>query len=180
MGAETTSLTHNRRRNGEAEKGLSGLARVEPTIGPPEIDLVDGPWVPIAPRLIRLKQDTGYPPPILTGNAWPSRYRRRSFHAHRDAAQFLTFCNARLTLSRLIATLSSVTDDPVLIAYAVKRSARSKKAAWTRIGRAYPHETGAGLTVLLDAVPADGRIILLERDEADDARLLREAIRRQK
>ncbi|MCK1281804.1 hypothetical protein IVB46_41975 [Bradyrhizobium sp. 61] len=71
-------------------------------------------------------------------------------------------------------------DDPVLIAYAVKRSARSKKAAWTRIGRAYPHETGVGLTVILDAVPADGRIILLERDEADDDRLRREAIRRQK
>lgn len=73
-----------------------------------------------------------------------------------------------------------VTDDPVLIAYAVKRSGRSKKALWTRIGRAYPHETGAGLTVILDAVPADGRIILLERDDADDARLEREAIRRQK
>lgn len=70
-----------------------------------------------------------------------------------------------------------MTYDPVLIAYAVKRARSSKKASWTRIGRAYPHETGAGLTVILDAVPADGRIILLERDDDDDDRLQREAVR---
>lgn len=66
--------------------------------------------------------------------------------------------------------------DPVLIAYSVKRSAKGR-AVWNRIGAAYPHETGAGLTVLLDAVPPDGRIILLEPDEADDARLARENAR---
>ncbi len=70
-----------------------------------------------------------------------------------------------------------MTNDPVLIAYAARRVGRSKKASWTRIGRAYPHDTGAGLTVILHAVPADGRIILLERDEADDERILREAAR---
>lgn len=68
-----------------------------------------------------------------------------------------------------------MTNDPVLIAYAVKRSTSGKKPVWTRIGKAYPHETGAGLTVILDAVPPDGRVILLERDRADDDRLLREA-----
>lgn len=70
-----------------------------------------------------------------------------------------------------------MTNDPVLIAYAARRVGSSKKASWTRIGQAYPHETGSGLTVVLDAVPADGRIILLERDEADDDRILREAAR---
>ena len=70
-----------------------------------------------------------------------------------------------------------MTNDPVLIAYAAKRVGSSKNASWTRIGRAYPHDRGAGLTVVLDAVPADGRIILLERDEADDERILREAAR---
>lgn len=69
------------------------------------------------------------------------------------------------------------TFDPVLIAYAVKRDAKTKRAGWTRTGAAYPHEQGAGLTLLLDAFPRDGRIILLERDDADDARLLREAQR---
>jgi len=70
-----------------------------------------------------------------------------------------------------------MTNDPVLIAYHARRT-KSGRAAWTRIGRAYPHETGAGLTVILDFFPRDGRIILLELDDDDDERLLREAARR--
>ena len=61
--------------------------------------------------------------------------------------------------------------DPVLIAYGVRRSVDGKRTVWRRIGEAVPHENGAGLTVLLDAMPLDGRIILLERDADDDARL---------
>lgn len=71
-----------------------------------------------------------------------------------------------------------MTNDPVLIAFAVKRGGRGKKAIWTRIGQAYPHDTGAGLTVILDAIPPDGRVVLLERDETDDDRILRETERR--
>jgi hypothetical protein len=67
--------------------------------------------------------------------------------------------------------------DPVLIAYAVRRNAKTNSTAWTRIGAAYPHEQGAGLTIVLDALPTDGRIILLERDDEDDARLARESAR---
>ncbi len=62
--------------------------------------------------------------------------------------------------------------DPVLIAYAARRSKSGSRVYWTRIGQAYPHETGAGLTVVLDSVPLDGRVILLELDHADDRRLL--------
>lgn len=76
-------------------------------------------------------------------------------------------------LLRIRHALSVATNDPVLIAYAVKRPRSDKKPVWTRIGCAYPHETGNGLTVVLDAVPSDGRVILLERDEDDDARLQR-------
>lgn len=65
--------------------------------------------------------------------------------------------------------------DPVLIAYAVKRNSKSKRAIWTRVGCAYPHEVGAGLTVVLDSVPLDGRIVLLELDHADDRRIMTEA-----
>lgn len=62
--------------------------------------------------------------------------------------------------------------DPVLIAYSAKRSSRNpKRSYWRRIGEAYPHEEGAGLTIILDVLPPDGRIILLERDENDDWRL---------
>lgn len=68
-------------------------------------------------------------------------------------------------------------NDPVLIAYAVRRSGKTKKPVWTRIGCAYPHETGAGLTVVLDAMPTDGGIVLLERGEDDDERIQREAAR---
>lgn len=71
-----------------------------------------------------------------------------------------------------------MTNDPVLIAFSVKRGGRNKKAIWTRIGQAYPHETGAGLTVVLDAIPPDGRVVLLGRDDADDERLAREAERK--
>lgn len=70
-----------------------------------------------------------------------------------------------------------MSNDPVLIAYGVKQRNSSMRSHWQRIGEAYPHESGAGLTVVLDAVPLDGRIILLERDEGDDARLQREAER---
>jgi len=69
--------------------------------------------------------------------------------------------------------LLKMTNDPVLIAYAVKRAASSGKPVWTRIGSAYPHDTGAGLTVVLDAMPFDGRVVLLERTDEDDDRLQR-------
>ena len=71
-----------------------------------------------------------------------------------------------------------MTIDPVLIAYAIKRSAKNRRPVWTRVGAAYPHDQGAGLTVVLDVMPLDGRIILLERGDDDDERLQREAARR--
>ncbi|MHA6298767.1 hypothetical protein [Devosia sp. CAU 1758] len=55
-----------------------------------------------------------------------------------------------------------MTNDPVLIAYTAKRNENSGKTIWARIGRAYPHESGNGLNVILDALPINGRIILLE------------------
>ena len=74
-----------------------------------------------------------------------------------------------------------MTNDPVLIAYAVRRSPKTRRVQYERIGRAYPHNTGEGLTVILDAWPLKGRhIVLLELDEADDRRLLAEARRRER
>lgn len=54
-------------------------------------------------------------------------------------------------------------NDPVLIAYTVTRR-KNGQASWKRIGAAYPHEAGAGLTIVLDALPLDNRIVLLEPD----------------
>jgi hypothetical protein len=70
-----------------------------------------------------------------------------------------------------------VTADPVLIAYAALRGQGRRRPYWQRIGHAYPHDEGAGLTVVLDALPMDGRVVLLERDHADDKRLAAEARR---
>lgn len=54
-----------------------------------------------------------------------------------------------------------MTNGPVLIAY-TGRIARAKKALWRRTGVAFPHDKGSGPTVLLDALPAGGRIVLVE------------------
>jgi hypothetical protein len=54
-----------------------------------------------------------------------------------------------------------MTNDPVLIAYTVT-DRPGQKSTWRRIGVAFPHDKGAGLTVLLNALPRDGRIVLVE------------------
>jgi hypothetical protein len=55
---------------------------------------------------------------------------------------------------------------PVLVAYAVRDPVGAQqKAIWTRIGAAWPHEHGPGYSVRLDALPLDGRIVLLEATE---------------
>jgi len=70
-----------------------------------------------------------------------------------------------------------MTNDPVLIAYATSHG-RNGRVRYERIGRAYPHNAGEGLTVILDAMPLrGGHIVLLELDESDDRRLLAEAKR---
>jgi hypothetical protein len=40
---------------------------------------------------------------------------------------------------------------PTLIAYTVKERGEGQKAIWTRIGAAWPHGSGTGFTVQLDA-----------------------------
>jgi hypothetical protein len=40
-----------------------------------------------------------------------------------------------------------------------------KQKSWTRIGVAFPHKDGPGLSVQLRALPLDGRIVLLPPDE---------------
>ena len=54
-----------------------------------------------------------------------------------------------------------MSNQPVLIAYAV-RERPGKKSIWTRIGAAWPHDKGAGLTVILNLMPIEPRIVLVE------------------
>ena len=54
---------------------------------------------------------------------------------------------------------------PSLIAYHV--AARGENAFWTRIGAAWEHEDGRGLSVQLDLIPAmEGRFVLREASDA--------------
>jgi hypothetical protein len=43
-----------------------------------------------------------------------------------------------------------VTNDPVLIADTVEDATPQRKARWTRVVVAFPHDRGSGLTVLID------------------------------
>jgi hypothetical protein len=55
---------------------------------------------------------------------------------------------------------------PTLIAYTV-REREGQKAIWTRIGAAWPHGKGTGLSIHLDALPIGDRIVLREPAEDD-------------
>ena len=56
---------------------------------------------------------------------------------------------------------------PTLIAYSVKDRGQDQKAVWTRIGAAWPHGSGSGMSIQLDALPIDGRIVLTEPKAED-------------
>ena len=58
------------------------------------------------------------------------------------------------------------TRPPRLLAYHVAE--RGEKKFWTRIGAAWDHEDGKGLTVQLDLVPVNGGRIVLREPATDD------------
>jgi hypothetical protein len=54
-----------------------------------------------------------------------------------------------------------MTKKPTLIAYTVKNRRKGQSAIWTRIGAAWPHSEGEGLSIELEALPLDGRVVLI-------------------
>jgi hypothetical protein len=48
-----------------------------------------------------------------------------------------------------------------LNAYTVRERGKGKKAFWTRIGRAFPHKSGNGFNLELEALPIAGKIVLM-------------------
>jgi hypothetical protein len=54
---------------------------------------------------------------------------------------------------------------PTLIAYSLKERDKGKDDIWTKIGAAFPHGKGTGMTILLDALPLGNRIVLCEPKE---------------
>lgn len=53
----------------------------------------------------------------------------------------------------------TTTKKPAFIAYAV--TGEGKQAFWTRIGSAWPHQGGEGFNIDLNALPVNGRIVLM-------------------
>ncbi len=51
--------------------------------------------------------------------------------------------------------------------FAVKDGAESKKAFWTKIGAAWPHKDGKGLSLKFDFYPAGGQSIQLRVIKAE-------------
>jgi hypothetical protein len=68
-------------------------------------------------------------------------------------------CGARTLKGNIMS------NKPALYAYAVKDRGKDKRPIWTRIGAAWRHETGNGLTIELEAVPLSGRLVLTEADQ---------------
>jgi hypothetical protein len=62
-----------------------------------------------------------------------------------------------------------MTTKPTLIAYSVKNRGKGQKAIWTKVGAAWPHQSGVGFSVELDAFPVDGRLVLIEPKALEEA-----------
>ena len=62
---------------------------------------------------------------------------------------------------------------PAYIAYHVKDTNAGengeKRGVWTRVGAAWPNKDGKGFNVFLDVMPLNGRLILREPLERNDA-----------
>lgn len=54
---------------------------------------------------------------------------------------------------------------PDMRAYSVKDGKGDQPGFWTPLGAAFRHEDGKGFTVLLDALPLTGRIVLRVPDQ---------------
>ncbi len=46
-------------------------------------------------------------------------------------------------------------------------SDNGNKSYWTRIGAAWPAKNGRGLSIVLDALPLNGRLVVLEVDDEE-------------
>ena len=51
---------------------------------------------------------------------------------------------------------------PQFIAYTVKNRSKGQSAIWTNIGAAWQHADKPGFSIDLQALPLDGRIVLIE------------------
>lgn len=67
-------------------------------------------------------------------------------------------------------TKTTETKAPTMAAYHVRDGkGENAKSFWTRIGAAWVHQDGEGMTLQLDCLPVDGRVVIrpLKADEQD-------------
>ena len=50
---------------------------------------------------------------------------------------------------------------PTFYAYSVSERGEGEKAFWNRVGAFFAHQRGEGGTLILDAFPVNGRVVLL-------------------
>jgi len=55
-----------------------------------------------------------------------------------------------------------MSNKPTLIAYSIRERGKGQKPIWTRIGAAWPQDSGSGLSIQLEALPLGHRIVLTE------------------
>jgi hypothetical protein len=58
------------------------------------------------------------------------------------------------------APVTKTANKPAYICYSVRDRDRGRDSIWTRIGAAWPHDDGQGLTIQLDARPLGDQITL--------------------
>lgn len=56
-----------------------------------------------------------------------------------------------------------------LVVYVVREDPKDKnKSFWSRVGAAFPHKEGDGFNIELDALPVNGRLVVLPPKEEDN------------
>jgi len=62
-----------------------------------------------------------------------------------------------------------MSNSPKYLVYTVKDRGRGRKSFWTRIGAAWEQQKGGGLNIELEALPLDGKLVLMPPKEDDAA-----------
>jgi hypothetical protein len=112
------------------------------------------------------------PHPVRATVTHPARLERWR-GAHRAKVQALTRTRHGVFAKECAARASPMQNAPTSIAYHVKDTTAGdngdKRGVWTKVGAAWPKKDGKGFNVVLDVVPLDGRFMLREALEQDDA-----------
>tara|TARA_R110001606_G_scaffold225179_3_gene373241 strand:- start:736 stop:945 length:210 start_codon:yes stop_codon:yes gene_type:complete len=50
----------------------------------------------------------------------------------------------------------------------VVKERKGTKDYWIQVGAAWPHKSGTGFNIKLDAIPTDGELVMLDKSEQPD------------